>query len=71
MLCPLMQLDFMDGTGRFDEAGAERYTDDDLRYGIMWAEHYIADGYKNEPMAGFDLEAFRKWCTSSLPKVHT
>jgi len=61
-----MQLDFMEGTGRFDEAGAERYDDRDLRYGVLWAETYIADGLTHEPMAGFDLAAFAAWCKEKL-----
>lgn len=66
MLCPVMQLDFTDGVGRHDEVGAERYSDDDLRYGILWAETYLDDGYKNEPMKGYNLKAFAKWCEMKL-----
>ncbi len=68
MLCPLMQLDFTDGTGRFDEAGAERYGANDLNYGIVWAETYLAEGYTHEPMKGFDLAAFKAWCKKGLKK---
>jgi hypothetical protein len=66
MLCPLMQLDFTDNTGRYDEAGGERYDDNDLRYGVLWAETYLDDGLTHEPMAGFDLRAFGTWCKAKL-----
>lgn len=66
MLCPLMQLDFTDATGRYDEAGEERYSDNDLRYGVMWAEHHLAEGIEAEPMKGFDLRAFGAWCRRLL-----
>lgn len=61
-----MQLDFTAATGRYDETGAERYDDRDLRYGIMWAEHHLAEGHTREPMAGFDLAAFKLWCQEKL-----
>ena len=67
MLCPVMQLDFTDGTGRYDDRGAELYSDNDLRYGILWADSYLADGYTREPMKGFDLKAFRAWCLRRSP----
>ena len=66
MLCPLMQLDFTDGTGRYDEACGERYSVNDLAYGIAWADNYLAEGYSREPMKGYDLKAFRNWCRTKL-----
>jgi hypothetical protein len=63
-----MQLDFTDGTGRYDEVGAERYSDEDLRYGMLWSESHLADGFTKEPMKGFDLKAFGEWCRKKLGK---
>lgn len=68
-LCQVMQLDFTTGgdVGRYDtETGKELYSDSDLRYGIIWADSYIADGYTTEPMEGYDLVAFRQWCLEKL-----
>jgi hypothetical protein len=62
-----MQLDFTDGTGRHDdETGAELYSDRDLRYGILWAESYLAEGLTREPMKGYSLRAFGRWCREKL-----
>lgn len=66
MLCPVMQMDFTDGTGRYDDRGAELYSDSDLRYGILWAESHLADGHTHEPMKKFDLAAFGRWCKEKL-----
>lgn len=66
MLCPVMQMDFTDGVGRYDEAGCERYSDADLKYGILWADSYLADGYTKEPMKSYDLVEFRRWCVKKL-----
>lgn len=67
MLCPVMQLDFTDNTGRYDdETGVELYSDEDLRYGVLWAESYITEGLVREPMKSFDLAAFGEWCKKSL-----
>lgn len=68
-LCALLQLDFTDGCGRLDEAGAERYAGRDLWYGVMWADCYMADGYTHEPMKGYDLAAFRAWCLAKLVEL--
>lgn len=66
MLCPVMQLDFTDGVGRYDETGRERYDDHDLQYGIMWAESYLAEGRTVEPMMDYDLKEFAAWCAKKL-----
>jgi len=66
MLCPLMQLDFTDGVGRYDEVGLARYSNSDLHYGILWAEAHLTEGIKREPMKGFDLAAFAEWCKEKL-----
>lgn len=63
-----MQLDFTDATGRYDEAGGERYSDNDLRYGMMWAAHHLAEGFTLEPMKGYDLRAFGEWCRAKIQK---
>lgn len=61
-----MQFDFMDGTGRFDETGAELYSDNDLAFGHQYAIDYLAHGITEEPMMHFDLQAFADWCKGSL-----
>jgi len=66
MLCRLMQFDFMDGTGRFDDTGAELYSDNDLQFGRQYALDYLATGVTIEPMMKFDLAAFADWCESQL-----
>jgi hypothetical protein len=66
-----MQMDFTDDIGRYDERGAELYSDDDLHYGILWAEHYIAEGLTLEPMMGYDLAAFGRWCAEQLRREPT
>ena len=67
MLCPVMQMDFTDGVDRYDdETGAERYSNRDLHYGIAWADSHLAEGIAVEPMKGYDLAAFRRWCEEQL-----
>ena len=61
-LCTLMQLDFMEGTGRFDDSGAELYDDNDLAYGYQYALDYLAAGEVVEPLMKFDLSDFADWC---------
>lgn len=65
-LCALMQLDFTDRVGRYDEGGQKRYDDGDLRFGIAYAEHYLEEGHVVEPMKGYDLRAFAVWCAEQL-----
>ena len=71
MLCPVMQMDFTDNTGRYDDRGVELYSDEDLRYGVLWATSYLADGFTHEPMKGYDLIAFGRWCQEKLDSVGT
>jgi hypothetical protein len=66
MLCPVMQMDFTHGTGRHDERGRELYDDADLRTGVAWAEHWIAEGESAEPAHGYDLATFKAWCERKL-----
>jgi len=66
MLCPVMQMDFTDGTGRYDDRGGLLYSDADLRYGVLWAETHLAEGIASEPMKGYDLRAFGGWCRMKL-----
>ena len=68
-LCQVMQSDFTDGWGRRDDRGTELYSDDDLRYGILWAETHLAEGLTREPMKGYDLAAFAAWCRKKLEAV--
>ncbi len=68
VLCQVMQMDFTDGTGRYDDRGAELYSDADLRYGILWAESYQHEGLTCEPMKGYSLSAFARWCRRNLKK---
>ena len=70
MLCRLMQWDFMEGTGRYDEDGAELYSVRDLEYGAQYASDYLAEGITKEPMMGFDLEQFREWCNAQSQRDH-
>ena len=62
----LMQMDFIEGTGRFDDIGAELYSERDLAYGHQYALDYLAVGIKTEPMMRFDLAAFADWCKNEL-----
>ncbi len=68
-LCTLMQLDFMDGTGRFDQYNAELYSDSDLAYGYQYALDYLAAGVTIEPLMKFDLRAFADWCKKQVLTV--
>lgn len=70
-LCQVMQLDFTDDVGRYDEAGAPRYSDEDLRYGVLWAESYLEEGLTREPMKGYDLVDFAIWCRAKLLENNT
>ncbi|MCP4934405.1 MAG: hypothetical protein GY927_09420 [bacterium] len=56
----------MDGTGRFDEYGAELYSDNDLAYGKQYALDYLDAGYTLEPLMKFDLAGFVSWCDAQL-----
>ena len=64
--CRLMQDDFKFGTGRFDDAGAELYSDWDLLFGIAYADGWIADGYTYDKVGCFDMAEFREWCKAQL-----
>ena len=33
---------------------------------IGWADNYLAEGIAVEPMKGYDLAAFRRWCEEQL-----
>lgn len=70
-LCCLMQLDFTDAIGRYDEAGQERYSDRDLAYGRQYALDYLSIGITHEPMRGFDLQAFTDWCEAQIVRAST
>ena len=61
-LCRLMQDDFLHSTGRFDEAGVELYSDDDLHFGAEYARGWIEQGIMADPVGEFDLEEFAAWC---------
>ena len=65
-LCRLMQDDFKFGTGRFDAAGTELYSDRDLQFGIAYAEGWIAEGYTYDKTGRFDMAEFRDWCKLCL-----
>ena len=65
-LCKIMQLDFTDGTGRYDDDGSEMYSDSDLAFGIDYAEGWLAQGYTYDKIGRFDLVRFRDWCESQL-----
>ena len=65
-LCGLLQWDFLHGTGRHDECGAERYSDSDLDFAIDYAHGYLEDGYTTDLIGGFDLSAFAEWCECQL-----
>ena len=64
-LCNIMQDDFMYGWGRYD-GELEGYSDNDLRYGIQYAEDYLRIGVSKEPLRHFDLQAFKRWCSMQL-----
>ncbi len=67
-ICRLMCLDFMDGTGRYDDDGAELYSDENLDEGAAYAQWLLGDGYTQEPFYRFDLRQFRAWCKDRLKK---
>lgn len=68
-ICRLMCLDFMEGTGRYEENGDARYSDSNLDEGAAYADWLLSDGYKTEPFYGFDLIAFRSWCVEELRRA--
>lgn len=61
-----MQLDFLHNSGRYDDRGNELYSEYDLVYGIQYASDYLGAGVNNEPLEGFCLKSFQKWCNSQL-----
>lgn len=65
-LCSVMQSDFKHGTGRYDERGAELYSERDLRFGYDYASGYLEEGETVDLIGGFDLRAFRDWCAAKL-----
>ena len=66
-LCSLMVLDFRKGWGRHcEETGKELYSDSDLRFGIVYAEGLIEEGYTHEPFHGYDLREFVEWAREKL-----
>ena len=67
-LCRLMVLDYLKQTGRFDGQD-ERYDDDDLGFGINYAQGLIEDGYITEPFYNFNLKEFIKWCKNKIDKI--
>ncbi len=71
-LCYLMVLDFMEGTGRYDDEnppGEEKmYSDYNLRFGIDYAEWLLEEGHKEEPFHRFDLRDFIVWARRKLGK---
>jgi hypothetical protein len=66
-LCQNMQNDFQYGWGdREPVTGELLYTEYDLRYGRQYALDYLAEGTQREPLRGFDLRRFARWCERKL-----
>lgn len=66
-LCWLMQSDFLHGTGRYEpDTGEELYSNADLEYGRQYALDYLAEGITKEPLYGYDLAKFARWCEEKL-----
>ncbi|SRR5258708_33422453 len=65
-LCRLTVLDFTRQTGRFDERGRERYDRSDVAFGLAYAQDLLARGHRVEPIDGFDLQRFVRWCRRRL-----
>lgn len=67
-LCRLLVLDATRGTGRFDE-GNELYDRGDVDFGIDYAMDRLAAGYTTDPIDGFDLKNFKKFCETKLKEL--
>jgi hypothetical protein len=61
-----MQLDFLEQTGRYDDRGAQLYSERDLEFGLDYARGYIDEGETHDLIGGFELAAFRDWCEIQL-----
>lgn len=64
-LCKLMQLDFLHHTGRFQD-GRELYSNEDLEQGKAYAVDYLQAGIRRDPLDGFSLRRFARWCHEQL-----
>jgi len=63
-----MIMDFMEGTGRFDECFGDvpMYSRYDLEKGLFYAEGYMEEGLKIEPFYRFELSKFAEWIREKL-----
>lgn len=66
-----MQMDFKHQTGRRDDLGNELYSDNDLAFGIVYAEGWMEEGEQRDLIGDFDLSEFRDWCASQLRNFPT
>jgi hypothetical protein len=64
-ICKLMILDFMEGTGRFED-DIELYSDSDLAKGIAFADWMKEEGFTKWPHYGFSVRRFKKWALKQL-----
>lgn len=67
-ICQVMIADFMHGWNcRYDDRGTELYSDDDLHTGLQYADNLIEfEGLTHEPLHGYDLVDFKRWCKRKL-----
>ena len=66
-ICQVMIMDFMLGTGRYDDQGEELYSDRDLMVGKDYALDCMEfDGETVEAHHGYNLAEFNIWCTKKL-----
>lgn len=65
-VCRLLQSDFTDGTGRYDEYGEELYDEYNLECAAVYAEDYLEVGIKRDPLYGFSLAGFAAFCRAKL-----
>ncbi len=67
-LCRLMVEDFMNNYGRHEKElnNAERYSDSDLEFGIMYASGLKEDGFTQEPFYKYCLHGFVLWANTKI-----
>jgi hypothetical protein len=67
-LCRLTVLDFIHQTGRFDE-GLELYDKADVENALVYASDLYEAGCTADPIDGFNLHRFIKWCRRKLREL--
>ncbi len=66
-LCGLMVMDFTAGIGdREPETGEILYDESNLEHGVHYATDLLGIGHVVDPVDGFDLLSFKKWCLTRL-----